>query len=176
MEDLPAQQVAGGHRQRRGARARWGCPSRPAAAAAKLPLLPACCCGPAARRVLPHAHITRAQNSQIHPSCWSAAPAAAACCLLRAERIQAFTNTLANAVSTAGILGSGEAARYWAYHLSRSGFFMLQGLAGLLASRNAVGRGGDSPAVNRFEAVFRQAQRTAMHWRRLAGRWRGDAV
>jgi hypothetical protein len=77
-----------------------------------------------------------------------------------AERIQAFTNTLANAVSTAGILGSSEAARYWAYHLSRSGFFMLQGLAGLLASRNAVGRGGggDSPAVNRFEAVFRQAR------------------
>jgi hypothetical protein len=80
--------------------------------------------------------------------------------LAAAERIQAFTNTLANAVSTAGILGSSEAARYWAYHLSRSGFFMLQGLAGLLASRNAVGRsgGGDSPAVNRFEAVFRQAR------------------
>lgn len=79
--------------------------------------------------------------------------------MVAAERIQAFTNTLANAVSTAGILVSSEAARYWAYHLSCSGFFMLQGLAGLLASRNAVGRGGgDSPAVNRFEAVFRQAR------------------
>lgn len=82
------------------------------------------------------------------------------CC---ADRIQAFTDTLSNAVSTAGILGSTDAARFWcdraamppcscgleqhmhnciltktqpgllslpslcrAYHLTRSGFFMIQ--------------------------------------------------
>lgn len=72
------------------------------------------------------------------------------------DRIRAFTETLTNAVSTAGVLGSSDAARYWAYHLTRSGFFSVQGLAGLLATRNASGRDENSPAVNRFEWLFRR--------------------
>lgn len=46
------------------------------------------------------------------------------------ERLRQFAETLREAVSSAGLLGlssgSTEAARYWAYHLGRSGFFMLQ--------------------------------------------------
>lgn len=149
-----------------------------------------------------------------------------ACCSPTADRIRAFTETLTSAVGTAGVLGSGEAARYWAYHLTRSGFFMaqvgascvgergggvvlvlagqawgraglwqgswgggapppwlphsceaaapgrlfptpahprpppacpvVQGLAALLASRAAAGRDGDSPALTRFENMFRR--------------------
>ena len=58
-------------------------------------------------------------------------------------------------MGSAGVLGSGEAARYWSYHLARSGFFLAQGLAGLLAARGAVGRDADSPVLTRFEAMFR---------------------
>lgn len=63
------------------------------------------------------------------------------------DRIRQFTETLTNAVSTAGILGSSDTARYWAYHLSRTGFFVVQGLAGLLASRATNGTDGPSPLL-----------------------------
>lgn len=73
------------------------------------------------------------------------------------DRIRAFTDTLTSAVSTAGILGSTEAARYWAYHLTRSGFFMLQGLASLLVTRAAAGRDTEAPALTRFEEMVRRS-------------------
>ena len=41
------------------------------------------------------------------------APALALALLAPSDRIRAFTETLTGAVSTAGILGSTEAARYW---------------------------------------------------------------
>ncbi|EFN55961.1 hypothetical protein CHLNCDRAFT_145276 [Chlorella variabilis] len=72
------------------------------------------------------------------------------------DRIQAFTDTLSNAVSTAGILGSTDAARFWAYHLTRSGFFMIQGVASLLATRQAIGQNSQSQALTRFETMFRR--------------------
>ncbi|KAL4451802.1 hypothetical protein ABPG75_007464 [Micractinium tetrahymenae] len=73
------------------------------------------------------------------------------------DRIRAFTETLTNAVGTAGILGSTEAARYWAYHLTRSGFFMVQGLASLLVTRRAVGRDTNAPSLTRFEEMVRNS-------------------
>jgi ubiquinone/menaquinone biosynthesis C-methylase UbiE len=69
------------------------------------------------------------------------------------DRIRQFTETLTNAVSTAGILGSSETARYWAYHLSRTGFFVVQGLAGLLASRASNGTDGPSPLLRSTRGV-----------------------
>jgi len=37
---------------------------------------------------------------------------------------------VSEAVSSAGVFATPKAAAYWGYHLSRSGFFLLQGLAG----------------------------------------------
>ncbi|KAL4419508.1 hypothetical protein ABPG77_002294 [Micractinium sp. CCAP 211/92] len=73
------------------------------------------------------------------------------------DRIRAFTETLTSAVGTAGILSSTEAARYWAYHLTRSGFFMLQGLASLLVTRRAVGRDAEADSLTRFEEMVRRS-------------------
>ncbi len=42
------------------------------------------------------------------------------------DRLQHFLDTLRSAVSEANPLRSGEAASYWAYHVSRSGFFIVQ--------------------------------------------------
>lgn len=52
------------------------------------------CCGPNSCHLLPHPSLPSAPSTQ-------------------ADRIRQFTETLANAVSTAGILGSSETARYW---------------------------------------------------------------
>ncbi|KAI7837521.1 hypothetical protein COHA_008657 [Chlorella ohadii] len=69
------------------------------------------------------------------------------------DRIRQFTETLTNAVSTAGILGNSETARYWAYHLSRTGFFAVQGVASLLASRAANGSDPPSPVLRTASGV-----------------------
>lgn len=42
------------------------------------------------------------------------------------------------------------------YHLGRSSFFMLQGVASVAATQRAVGRNADSPAASRFEQLIRQ--------------------
>jgi len=47
-----------------------------------------------------------------------------------ARRLQAAARTVSEAVSSAGVFATPKAAAYWGYHLSRSGFFLLQGLAG----------------------------------------------
>lgn len=44
-----------------------------------------------------------------------------------------------------------------AYHLTRSGFFMLQGLASLLVTRRAVGRDAEAPSLTRFEEMVRRS-------------------
>ena len=38
--------------------------------------------------------------------------------------------TLSDAASTAGVFSSSKAAAYWSYHITRSGFFAIQGIAG----------------------------------------------
>ena len=47
-----------------------------------------------------------------------------------ARRLQAAARTVSEAVSSAGVFATPKAAAYWGYHLSRSSFFLLQGLAG----------------------------------------------
>lgn len=46
-------------------------------------------------------------------------------------------SSLQNAISSSGMLSSTLAAQYWAYHLARMGFFVTQGLSGLLATELA---------------------------------------
>ena len=36
-----------------------------------------------------------------------------------------------DAASTAGVFSSSKAAAYWSYHITRSGFFAIQGIAGM---------------------------------------------
>ena len=71
-------------------------------------------------------------------------------------RMQAFAETLTSAVGTAGIFSSGDAARYWAYHLGRTGFLLVQGLVALLAARSAIGVNAQSGAMSRMEETFRK--------------------
>lgn len=72
------------------------------------------------------------------------------------ERLRRFTETLRQAVSTAGIFGSTEAARYWAYHLSRLGFFAFQGITSLLVAREtSPNKATDAPARTRVESLFK---------------------
>lgn len=73
-----------------------------------------------------------------------------------AGRAQGFVETLREAVASSGLLASTDAARYWAYHLGRSGFFLVQGMVGLLAARAALGGNAQSGAMNRMEEVFRR--------------------
>lgn len=93
------------------------------------------------------------------------------------ERIQAFTATLRDAVSTAGIFGSTEAGRYWAYHLGRTGFFAAQGIASLLASRaSSAASGDDSQARTRFEserapAAWLRSPAVPAMWRHARTAW-----
>ncbi|GAB4819943.1 hypothetical protein N2152v2_006989 [Parachlorella kessleri] len=61
------------------------------------------------------------------------------------DRMQLFMNTLNSAVSEADPLRSTEATAYWGYHLARSGFFLVQAIAGLLAAQAA--RAGASGAL-----------------------------
>ena len=46
-------------------------------------------------------------------------------------RLQAIVKTLSDAASTAGVFSSSKAATYWSYHITRSGFFAIQGIAGV---------------------------------------------
>ena len=73
------------------------------------------------------------------------------------DRLQAFTETLSSAVSTSGALSSPQATQYWAYHLARSGFFAVQAIAGLAATRFTSSQNGGSSdkALSRFEQVAR---------------------
>ena len=48
-------------------------------------------------------------------------------------RLQAIGRTLSDAANSAGIFSSSKAAAYWSYHITRSGFFAIQGIAGRLA-------------------------------------------
>ena len=43
---------------------------------------------------------------------------------------KAIVKTLSDAASTAGVFSSSQAAAYWSYHITRSGFFAIQGIAG----------------------------------------------
>lgn len=71
-------------------------------------------------------------------------------------RLAAFVETLTNLMGTSGALGSTEAARFWAYHVARSGFFATQAILGLAAVRAAVQRdAGSDSAVTRMDAVAR---------------------
>ncbi len=45
-------------------------------------------------------------------------------------RLQAIGRTLTDAANSAGIFSSSKAAAYWSYHITRSGFFAIQGIAG----------------------------------------------
>lgn len=45
-------------------------------------------------------------------------------------RIISFIQKLAGASQSAGVFSSTQALSYWSYHLARSGFFTIQGLAG----------------------------------------------
>ena len=49
-------------------------------------------------------------------------------------RLQAIVKTLSDAASTAGVFSSSKAAAYWSYHITRSGFFAIQGIAGVPSS------------------------------------------
>ncbi len=46
-------------------------------------------------------------------------------------RLQAIGRTLTDAANSAGIFSSSKAAAYWSYHITRSGFFAIQGIAGV---------------------------------------------
>ncbi len=73
-------------------------------------------------------------------------------------RLQTAARTVAEAVSSAGVFASPKAAAYWGYHLSRSSFFMVQGIAGV------------APAtLGRVETHSRYGQRLAALGASLGG-------
>ena len=54
-------------------------------------------------------------------------------------RLQAVVQTLSEAASSIGVFSNSRAAAYWGYHITRSSFFALQGIAGALpACRGAL--------------------------------------
>lgn len=57
-------------------------------------------------------------------------------------RLQAIGRTLSDAANSAGIFSSSQAAAYWSYHITRSGFFAIQGIAGQLSMLQAHARCG----------------------------------
>ncbi|KAL4522390.1 hypothetical protein Ndes2437B_g07203 [Nannochloris sp. 'desiccata'] len=72
------------------------------------------------------------------------------------ERLRAFADTVANAVSTSGVFSSIQAAQYWAYHVARSSFFAAQAIAGLAVARATAGRDlSPDSALTRFEQIAR---------------------
>ena len=46
------------------------------------------------------------------------------------RRLQAVVQTLSDAASSIGVFSNSQAAAYWGYHITRSSFFALQGIAG----------------------------------------------
>jgi hypothetical protein len=88
-------------------------------------------------------------------------------------RLSSFADTMTKALSSTGALGSPEAARYWAYHVARSGFFATQAVLGLAAARASAGRSQNpDSAVSRTEALARNGwqvrQAPAARWRHPA--------
>lgn len=69
-----------------------------------------------------------------------------------------------------------------AYHLTRSGFFMLQGLASLLVTRRAVGRDAEADSLTRFEEMVRRSwsgpatEAMLMFWQASTGTGAGCCV
>ncbi|CAL8463579.1 g3113 [Coccomyxa elongata] len=53
------------------------------------------------------------------------------------SRLQAILQTLTEAANSMGVFSSSQAAAYWGYHITRSSFFAIQGIAGVLAARAA---------------------------------------
>lgn len=51
------------------------------------------------------------------------------------DRLQAILQTLTEAARNMGVFSSSKAAAYWGYHITRSSFFALQGIAGPCFSR-----------------------------------------
>lgn len=66
-------------------------------------------------------------------------------------RLQTAARTVAEAVSSAGVFASPKAAAYWGYHLSRSSFFMIQGIAGVAPA--ALGKGDTVGMVRAWRAL-----------------------
>jgi hypothetical protein len=56
--------------------------------------------------------------------------AAHAVCDARVRRLQAVVQTLSDAAASIGVFSNSQAAAYWGYHITRSSFFALQGIAG----------------------------------------------
>lgn len=77
------------------------------------------------------------------------------------DRMQSFFNTITSATSTANIFNSSESAQYWSYHLTRSGFFIIQGLLGLFAARVATDNSGAPPAGS---TMTRMAEAVRSGW------------
>jgi hypothetical protein len=71
-------------------------------------------------------------------------------------RLGNFLETFSSALSSSGALRSPQAAAYWAYHTSRSGFFAVQAILGLAAARAAAGNTvRPEGALTRFERIAR---------------------
>ena len=72
-------------------------------------------------------------------------------------RLQAILQTLTEAASSMGVFSSSKAAAYWGYHITRSSFFALQGIAGVLAARAASSvTGAETNEVGiRMESMIR---------------------
>ncbi len=47
------------------------------------------------------------------------------------HRLQAILQTLTEAANSMGVFSSSQAAAYWGYHITRSSFFAIQGIAGM---------------------------------------------
>lgn len=71
------------------------------------------------------------------------------------ERLNAFLDMLSSAFSYSGVSNSPQAAAFWAYHVSRSGFFAAQAILGLAAARAAAGENvrENGGALSRFERI-----------------------
>ena len=76
-------------------------------------------------------------------------------------RLNSLLDGISTALSTSGATQSPQAAAFWTYHVTRSGFFAAQAMLGLTAARMATGdevreNGG---ALSRFEQVARTGWR-----------------
>lgn len=70
------------------------------------------------------------------------------------DRLRSFVDTLTKAVSTSAVFESTQAAQYWAYHVTRSGYFATQAILGITAARAAAGNNinSDGP-LSKLESI-----------------------
>ena len=88
-----------------------------------------------------------------------------------AVRLESFAATLREVFGSAGVLGSAQAAQYWAYHVLRVGFFAVQASLGSVQPAQAGPAGWEAGPTSREAALVAARRRDSV----LGGGPRGPA-